>query len=649
MSKRSKLLVTIILSFVVLILSVGVLLYFLITEDRKTTNENNNTETIITDEKYTDENKLLMSNAIKEFLSIDENFVGEPWFKEFIDKTIAAIPDAFEKAGIDIKIYSNLVSYIDDLKTNLSQLNFDFTGIIDGDNISLAEIMQVFGKMENVNAMYNIFNDFYASGITNLELGRILYYFLRAEVAIIDEYSVDIIKHINVDGASEEVQTLLYGVLIDVSTILNDNFDSIPVDDFAVSTASLLDFVSKSIELYKKFNIYTIVELFENIRDGNITASELETLVQNAKIDLIDMLDPDTGKFITIPQEAYKTVFSIATKIPIITELLKLSGVTIPEEFNISDYLTPVLKVIPQLENLINRFFHGIINILDKIENTTKLNIVGPDGEQYIKTTTMAQAIIDNISEIAKDDEIVVNSDTFIIFAKILNGMFETNALNINYIDSFMSDITPVMNIIIELVNSEETTLTSELINGYISNFKTVVTTISIVANQDLGTSDDKLLEKAPQLLVVFDNLETFLTAVFNNDYFTAQQVVIGAVIFLLIPVFVVELPAFIATLPITMVFALPFLTLGVGTVTTYVVAILLEIVLSGSSGADFNFEQIFAYDFLLNFVKDTLLEGYDITAENYIELISQITNLGATFIVEWFRGQLGWQTPTNI
>ena len=265
MSKRTKFLVSIIVSFAVLIISTGLLIYFLIKEDKN--NSSNNPPSTETIDKYTPENKLLMTNALKELFAIDDNNNQEIWLNEYIDKTIISVADSFEKAGIDIKIFNYMVNYLSTIKSKIANINFDITGIIDGDKISIAQLMQIFGQTDNFNAMYNLFGDFYASGITNLELGRFLYYFIEEQITLIDEYSLDIIKSVNVTTSSNEVQTLLSGLIIDITTILNENFGSISVDEFAKAIEGVLNSLSNFVRLYEKLNIYQVVEMFETFED----------------------------------------------------------------------------------------------------------------------------------------------------------------------------------------------------------------------------------------------------------------------------------------------------------------------------------------------------------------------------------------------
>lgn len=646
MSKRTKFLVSIIVSFAVLIISTGLLIYFLIKEDKN--NSNNNPPSTETIDKYTPENKLLMTNALKELFAIDDNNNQEIWLNEYIDKTIVSVADSFEKAGIDIKIFNYMVNYLSTIKSKIANINFDITGIIDGDKISIAQLMQIFGQTDNFNVMYNLFGDFYASGITNLELGRFLYYFIEEQITLIDEYSLDIIKSVNVTTSSNEVQTLLSGLIIDITTILDKDFDSVSVDEFAKAIEGVLNSLSNFVRLYEKLNIYQVVEMFENIKNGNISADELETLVQSLKADLNNMVDPETGKIISLPAESYKIIFSITTKLPAITQLLKLANVPIPDSFDITEYINPIINLIPKVEDFINRFFNGILNVLDKINNTTILNVVGEDGEQYIAQTTMAQAIIDNIKQITQKDNIEINTNTFIIISKLLSGLFDTNSLNINFIDSFMNNIDPILNLVIDIsgVNDIDSL---EMINSYVSNFKTAISTINILANQDLGTSENQLLDIAPNLFLIYDKLESFITSIYNKDYFTAQQIVIGTAIFLIIPIIVIGIPAFVVSLPITMIFALPFISIGLGTVVIYVAVIPILIALD-VSGLNINWEHMFEYEYLLNLIKAIMSDmGHEVTAENYFELFGSIINIGATYIVEWFRAQMGWRPVQTI
>ena len=645
MSKRTKFLVSIIVSFAVLIISTGLLIYFLIKEDKN--NSNNNPPSTETIDKYTPENKLLMTNALKELFAIDDNN-QEIWLNEYIDKTIVSVADSFEKAGIDIKIFNYMVNYLSTIKSKIANINFDITGIIDGDKISIAQLMQIFGQTDNFNAMYNLFGDFYASGITNLELGRFLYYFIEEQITLIDEYSLDIIKSVNATTSSNEVQTLLSGLIIDITTILDKDFDSVSVDEFAKAIEGVLNSLSNFVRLYEKLNIYQVVEMFENIKNGNISADELETLVQSLKADLNNMVDPETGKIISLPAESYKIIFSITTKLPAITQLLKLANVPIPDSFDITEYINPIINLIPKVEDFINRFFNGILNVLDKINNTTILNVVGEDGEQYIAQTTMAQAIIDNIKQITQNDNIEINTNTFIIISKLLSGLFDTNSLNINFIDSFMNNIDPILILVIDIsgVNDIDSL---EMINSYVSNFKTAISTINILANQDLGTSENQLLDIAPNLFLIYDKLESFITSIYNKDYFTAQQIVIGTAIFLIIPIIVIGIPAFVVSLPITMIFALPFIAIGLGTAVIFVAVIPILIALD-VGGLDIKWEHMFEYEYLLNLIKAIMSDmGHEVTAENYFELFGSIINIGATYIVEWFRAQMGWRPVQTI
>ena len=164
-----------------------------------------------------------------------------------------------------------------------------------------------------------------------------------------------------------------------------------------------------------------------------------------------------------------------------------------------------------------------------------------------------------------------------------------------------------------------------------------------------MGTSENQLLDIAPNLFLIYDKLESFITSIYNKDYFTAQQIVIGTAIFLIIPIIVIGIPAFVVSLPITIIFALPFISIGLGTVVIYVAVIPILIALD-VSGLNINWEHMFEYEYLLNLIKAIMSDmGHEVTAENYFELFGSIINIGATYIVEWFRAQMGWRPVQTI
>ena len=643
MSKRSKLFISIIVSFIVLAASVTVLLVFLI-KDNKKDNPNNPNPPVITDDKYTDANKEIMVSAIKNFLNFDENSLAEqePWIREIVEKTLDNIPNSFEKAGVDIKIYSKVVDYINSLKSKLSTIEFDFSEIILEDGtIDISQIMLALGKMENINQIYALFSDFYASGITNEDLGRVLYYFIQSEAELIDDYSVYIMMYISDQLPSSELQTLFSGLFIDITTILNDNFSKIPVDDFAVAIGSMLDGLGKVFELYKTLNIYTIVEFFDNLKNGNLSAAEIDTLMTSFKSQIEELIDPETGKFISIPKDAYKIIFSITTKIPALTSLLKLAGVPIPEDFEIMDYINPVVNAIPYVEDFVNRTVNGIVNVLGKINNTTKIYRVNENGE-YLESVTLAQAIIDNIAEIVDEETVTINSDTLIIFSKILSGLFESNALSVDFLTSFNNTLRPTLLQIFDLIkltNPDDTTDYSQAFDMYLTQLRKIVTIINTVATCDLGTSEDKILEISPEMIIIYDQIAMAMDALVKKDIVKLQSIFLTMAGFILSPLIIISVPVMVILYPLIVITAVSLGAVGyfVYAFFAYSILYIIDLIIPGA------LEQADLMDFL------TFIEIFwnEVSPEKVITGYFGIVSMGINFlgnvIGDWFRQLSGW------
>lgn len=643
MSKRSKLFISIIVSFIVLAASVTVLLVFLI-KDNKKDNPNNPNPPVITDDKYTDANKEIMVSAIKNFLNFDENSLSEqePWIREIVEKTLDNIPNSFEKAGVDIKIYSKVVDYINSLKSKLSTIEFDFSEIILEDGtIDISQIMLALGKMENINQIYTLFSDFYASGITNEDLGRVLYYFIQSEAELIDDYSVYIMMYISDQLPSSELQTLFSGLFIDITTILNDNFSKIPVDDFAVAIGSMLDGLGKVFELYKTLNIYTIVEFFDNLKNGNLSAAEIDTLMTSFKSQIEELIDPETGKFISIPKDAYKIIFSITTKIPALTSLLELAGVPIPEDFEIMDYINPVVNAIPYVEDFVNRTVNGIVNVLGKINNTTKIYRVNDNGE-YLESVTLAQAIIDNIAEIVDEETVTINSDTLIIFSKILSGLFESNALSVDFLTSFNNTLRPTLLQIFDLIkltNPDDTTDYSQAFDMYLTQLRKIVTIINTVATCDLGTSEDKILEISPEMIIIYDQIAMAMDALVKKDIVKLQSIFLTMAGFILSPLIIISVPVMVILYPLIVITAVSLGAVGyfVYAFFAYSILYIIDLIIPGA------LEQADLMDFL------TFIEIFwnEVSPEKVITGYFGIVSMGINFlgnvIGDWFRQLSGW------
>ena len=641
MSKRSKLFISIIVSFIVLAASVTVLIVFLI-KDKKENNPNNPNPPVITDDKYTEENKEIMVSALKNFLNYDDSSLNnlEPWIREIIEKTLDNIPNSFEKAGIDIKVYGNVVNYINSLKSKLANIEFDFSEIILEDGtIDLSQIMLALGKMENINQIYSLFSDFYASGITNEDLGRVLYYFIQSEAELIDDYSVYIMMYISDKLPSSELQTLISGLFIDITTIINNNFSKIPVDDFAVAIGSTFDAIGKVVNLYKTLNIYTIVEFFDNLKNGNLSAAEIDTLMTSFKSQIEELIDPETGKFISIPKDAYKIIFSITTKIPALTSLLKLAGVPIPEDFEIMDYINPVVNAIPYVEDFVNRAVNGVVNVLDKINNTTKIYKVNENGV-YLESVTLAQAIIDNIDEIVDEDTVTINSDTLIIFSKILSGLFESNALSSEFLISFNDTLKPtLMNIfdLIKMTNPDDTTDYSQTIDKYMAQLRKFITNINTVASCDLGTSEDKILEMAPEVIIIYDQIAMAMDALVKKDIIKFQiifQIMAGII---LAPVIILSVPIVYALYPIFLGFAGLVALMGYA---SYFLLIIVPFTLVKYINPSFEFNIIpfekFYEAITANITPESVFSAYNKVVNDFITKL-------ANSIGDWFRNLAGW------
>ena len=643
MSKRSKLFISIIVSFIVLAASVTVLLVFLL-KDNKKDNPNNPNPPVITDDKYTDANKEIMESAIKNFLNFDENFLAnqEPWIREIVEKTLDNIPNSFEKAGVDIKIYSKVVDYINSLKSKLSTIEFDFSEIILEDGtIDLSQIMLALGKMENINQIYTLFSDFYASGITNEDLGRVLYYFIQSEAELIDDYSIYIMMYISDQLPSSELQTLFSGLFIDITTILNDNFSKIPVDDFAVAIGSMLDGLGKVFELYKTLNIYTIVEFFDNLKNGNLSAAEIDTLMTSFKSQIEELIDPETGKFISIPQDAYKIIFSITTKIPALTSLLELAGVPIPEDFEIMDYINPIVNAIPYVEDFVNRTVNGIVNVLGKINNTTKIYRVNDNGE-YLESVTLAQAIIDNIDEIVDEETVTINSDTLIIFSKILSGLFESNALSVDFLTSFNNTLRPTLLQIFDLIkltNPDDTTDYSQAFDMYLTQLRKVVTIINTVATCDLGTSEDKILEISPEMIIIYDQIAMFMDALVKKDIIDLQIILYMFSGIIFAPVFIITAPFIVVFYPVVLGVAGFIGLVGYG---TYAMFVLVPIALIKACFPNASFPTDFV-DFSEFMEKIFNSEWVTSPFTLYFAFVGSSIEVIADLIGDWFRQLSGW------
>lgn len=605
MLKRTKLMTSIIVSLIVLAMSVGLLVFFVIQKNNKKDDSSSGvggTQNIVngtTFKDYSDTEKEVFSDAVIEGLSLSTRFEAwqeeNEWLIDFSTETIDNLSQAFEDAKIDIQIYKAVAQYVLDAAKVASELDFDIKDLIaDDQNISLDEVLNVILKVENINIIYRLFTDFYSTGMDNDKIAEVLYYFLQYETSTIDYFKFDFIgglEALPAENAQQEAQIAAFKILaINAINALVDSSTAVEKEDFIGTVSPLINKIYVMLGMYKDYNLYTMVEIAYKIKNGEVTAEEVAILAGNMREQLLSLVNPETGKAFEITGATYNTIYSFATKVPTFIYLLQqiLPGT------NLELPLPEMSDSFLEAENFINRLFTGVVNALGKITNEKNL-LVLDEEEVVIDRISMAEAICQNLKEIIKDDGVEVNTDTIIIMSKIISGIFEDNAISVEYFDDYMTKNTTIIlktlentgwgNVVLyylqilgvaigeELAQqiAEGTLSVMNAISNYDGLFTNIIRIFNTFSHFDLGTNESKLLDITPSYVLIEDLINNFFTAMFTGKTFTIIELI-------LIVVIVVSLPVIIPLLPVIIV------TIGVSTV-YMAVAILLLILVKFSGG----------------------------------------------------------------
>lgn len=596
MKQRTKLLVSIITTLSVLVMCIGLLIYFVLRVD----NSNNNKTPDVTDEfGYTDKDKEVFEETIKQvvqFEAITETIPStESWRVDVINKTIKNLMDAIQKAGISKETFNKLITYLKGVKSELDNLSFDFSGVFDDNGeITIENLLEILSRSENINGIYKIMTDYYTTGMTNESTARVLYYFIGNELKLFDEYRRFLYLTINLAPETETeiavsfVESLIYDLSADVIT-LYANLEQSAVEGFIVRLLNTVNFL---VDIYRDFNIYTIKNYIEIIKEGGVTAEEISLLADSFVLRLNNLRVANSGKFFDLTSDLSESLDSMITLLPLFSAIIS-------NMWNVPNLTLTVVNVINSAsaaENYLNRLCEGLINCLENINSNRNIRIVDENGN-VIGKTSLAQAIIDNFREIFTDDGVEVNTDTVIIFSKIFSGLFENDAINLNYTTSFLSSnndlMVQIMSIISQIYGVETTSSQQqEALNNYKSYLLNLSSLIITFGKLDLGTPEARLLDISVSYIHVEEYIQALLMSINDIDILAFAGILVDLTIMIGLPIILPLVPylmvygGFMAAVSGSVV---GMIGIAAGGVIASGLTVILSAVMGGMSGQELN------------------------------------------------------------
>lgn len=595
MKQRTKLLVSIITTLSVLVMCVGLLIYFVLRAD---SSNNKPTETV--DEfGYTDKDKEVFENTIKEvvqFETITESIPNnESWRVDVISKTIKNLMNAIQKAGISKEIFNRLLVYLQGIKGQIDDLSLDFSGVFDDTGkITIENLLEILSRVENINGIYKIMTDYYTTGMTNQSTARVLYYFIGDELKLFDEYrrylylTIDLAPETTTEIAISFVESLIYDLSADVIT-LYDKLEQSAVEGFIVR---ILNTVNFAVDIYRDFNIYTIKNYIEIIKSGGVTAEEISLLADSFILRLNNLKSANSGKFFDLTTDLSKSLDSVITIVPLFAAIMS-NMLNLP---NLTLTAVNIINSASAAENYLNRLCQGIINCLEKINNVQNIRIVDENGV-VIGKTSLAQALIDNFREIFTDDGVEVNTDTVIIFSKILNGLFENNAINLNYTTSFLKSNNDLMVEIMALISQIygiETTASQqqEALTNYKNYLLNLSSLIITFGKFDLGTSEERLLDISVSYVHVEEYIQALLSSINDIDILAFAEILVDLTIMVGLPIILPLVPYLIVYGGLSAIVSgsvIGLIGIAAGGVVASALTVILSSVMGGMTGQELN------------------------------------------------------------
>ncbi len=568
MLNRTKLLISILISAVVLVAGIAMLIVFISLKSSGGTDEPSpdpdpvHVVDTIDFSNYNRENKVFFVNSVSEALKLNENLYEglteeTAWLENFLDETIGNVQESFRRAGVDINIFKNVSRFVVDFRENLDELAFDFTQLIAGSPSGNFSFFELFSKTQNLNALLKILDTLYETGITNRQLAAVIYHFIDLEFTTLSKYKFELYSSLDLTPLEsiEALQILIDSIIIDGIDLLHEYYLLEPKEQIITTIEGLLEGITSFLNFLKAYNVERIIEVFVMIKDGQIKAEEFSLLVADMRADLLKMVDPDTGKMFSIPKDFYNSLLSVATKIPFVNQLItKWTGFP-----NVTDAVANIVLSIKNSEDFLNRAFQGLINITEKINNRKELKVINESG-QYIAEKSMAQAIIDNVQQIYTDQGIYANADTIIIISKLLSGYFADNALSPTYLEGYLTKNNKMLASIFDMFELESSDSGEyETLNAFKGTLMSISKLINEFAKYDLGTKSEVLIDASPSYVIFENIIDNIFFAIFNQDYQKVYEIVFAMALLQLFPAaayMLVSLPVII-----------PLAVVGIGTI----------------------------------------------------------------------------------
>lgn len=480
---------------------------------------------------YTSENKGYFLNQVEDVFNVSPETLypgsTSSWKKNYYKSSLAGLVNAFELADVDLGKFKNLTDFIAEYPTLIEDINFSLKGMINSENVSFLQVMEILSRLENINGIYRIVTAFYDTGITNEDIANVLYYYMQNELSLLNEYRLDLYMSLTefYDSLGGSVNSFLYSTLYDILPAMYSGLLDSGKEEFVDITIEVLDTINVFMEIYKDYNFYSIVNILTLIKNGDLKPEELTVMTHELEITIDSMIDKETGKAFNISNKVFTMVYSIASKLPLVLNVVsELAGLP-----NMTEVLPYLANSISSSEEFLNRAVVGLKNVLSMINNEETIFVRDSEGN-VTKKLSMAQALSEHLASVASGENVNANSDTVILISKVLAPMFRDNALNSTFLNKFMTDGGGIFSSMIGLLEAfgyqpeegQEMITRTEFDSNY-ATFKDVIISfadvITIYASYDLGVSEDVLIDISPSYVILESYISKYLVAIVNEDF----------------------------------------------------------------------------------------------------------------------------------
>ncbi len=546
----------VVLSIITLLLFTAALamVIFLAINNSKKDDDNPVIEDIVQYSDYNKDNKDVFVKCMEQLLQIkysdDETQYNDVWKDDLIKETFTNLVDAFETAEIDIDVFYEVSKFVYDLPEQIKGMSFDLGEGIENTTLSLGDLYNVFSKVNNINKIVDLYNRFYATGLTDDDIALILWHFCQSEAETLSENALFFNLMLNVDveneyGTYAELAKLL---MIDAIPYIQPLLDNMGKDNFIINVKQILSQLREITVEVKSYSVISFSQIIVDIIDGTRDYNDLLEYSKSINTSLKNRLDED-GKFLDYSGISYP-VLSIITKTPFLIRFLNehmhFGDEWIAFGLDINTFFTSCVKTLNSIEDLTNAAVNGIINVTEYLSENKSV-LVRDETGVIVDQISIVEALADNMSNAFDGESFNANADTVVIFCKIFAKMFDgvgltyetITTLGKELVESFMlalvaysagtdsdidvndEDVGNAAGNLIIFFRSDYMDDLMDTIFDYIGESIGVITEISKL---DLGASERDLYDISSNIMVLKDSINITLNALYNGEFITADH-----------------------------------------------------------------------------------------------------------------------------